>query len=385
MEPRQVDVLLVGGGVAAARCARTLRRHGFGGSILLVSDEGLPPYNRPPLSKELLQADMPVELALAEPLSWYERHAVDLRLRSPVAVLDPGRRQATLADGAVLEFRQCLIATGAAPRRPVMPGAERVLLLRTLDDTARIRELAVPSGRAVVIGGVFIGVEVAGSLAARGVAVTVVELAAALWGGAFGEEVSGWAADRLAAAGVRLRLGAAGEALDVTGVRLRDEQLAADFVVAGVGVVPRVELAAAAGLPVDDGIVVDASQATAVEGIYAAGDCARLRGRPRVEHWHAARESGERAALAMLGEPLPARRAPWVFSEFAGAKLDVVGWAPEWDDVVPLAGGWAYLVDGRLAQVAIADSQLPVEAVRALVEAGAGVDQVRALAAASRA
>jgi hypothetical protein len=119
---------------------------------------------------------------------------------------------------------------------------------------------------------------------------------------------------------------------------------------------------------VDDGIVVDEAQHTSAEGIFAAGDVARPGDGARVEHWHAARESGERAALAIMGEPLPARRAPWVFSEFAGAKLDVVGWAPSWDEIVELDGGWAYVVDGRVPQLAIRDSVIPVEEARALVE-----------------
>ncbi|HEX3220542.1 MAG TPA: FAD-dependent oxidoreductase [Candidatus Limnocylindria bacterium] len=370
MEPHSVDVLLVGGGVAAARCARTLRRRGFAGSILLVSDEATGPYNRPPLSKELLQAELPEELALAEPLSWYERHGVELRLGTTVASLDPGARSATLADGGSVRCGQCLLATGATPRRPPVPGAEHALLLRTLADGARIRDLAVAGSRAVVIGGGFIGVEVAGSLAARGVSVTVVELAGGLWGGAFGPAVSAWAVERLAAAGVEVRLDTPCEAVTSSGVNLAQGQLEADFVVAGVGVAPRVQLAEAAGLAVDDGILVDDGQQASSAGMYAAGDVARVADRARVEHWHAARETGERAALAMLGETLPQRRTPWVFSEFADAKLDVVGWAPRWDEIVELAGGWAYLVDGRVAQLAIRDSQLPVEEARALIESG---------------
>jgi len=385
MERRSVDVLLIGGGVAAARCARTLRRRGFAGSILLVSDEESLPYNRPPLSKELLQDDLPAELALAEPASWYERRSVELRLATRVVALDAGRRLATLADGSAVGFGSCLLATGAAPRAPRIPGAQTAHLLRTLEDSARIRGLARPGSRAVVIGGGFIGVEVAGSLAGRGASVTVVEVADALWAGAFGRDVSDWAAQRLAAAGVDLRLGVACERVSAGGVRLADANLDADFVVAGVGVTPRVELAHGAGLEVDDGIVVDDGQRTSADGIYAAGDTARPRDAARVEHWHAARESGERAALAMLGEPVPRRRAPWVFSEFAGSKLDVVGWAPRWDEIVEIAGGWVYLLGGRVAQVAMTDSQLPVEAVRDLVESGPSLDSLAELAGASRA
>ncbi|HEX6654988.1 MAG TPA: FAD-dependent oxidoreductase [Candidatus Limnocylindria bacterium] len=380
MEPHAVDVLLAGGGVAAARCARTLRRHGFGGSILLVSDEATPPYNRPPLSKELLRDELPVDLALAEPASWYARRGVNLLLSSHVAAVDADRRQARLADGSVVAFGQCLLATGAAPTAPRIPGGREALLLRTLQDSARIREAAVAGSRAVVIGGGFIGVEVAGSLAARGVSVTIVEVADALWGGAFGNEVSDSAVDRLGAVGVQVRLGAACESVSSSGVRLVDEQLEADFVVAGVGVTPRVDLALVAGLEVDDGIIVDEGQRTSAEAVFAAGDVARPRDGARLEHWHAARESGERAALAMLGEPLPPRRAPWVFSGFAGAKLDVVGWAPRWDQIVPLLGGWAYVVSGQVAQLAIADSQLDVETARLLIEEKASLESFKSVA-----
>ncbi|HET6745201.1 MAG TPA: NAD(P)/FAD-dependent oxidoreductase [Candidatus Limnocylindria bacterium] len=368
MEPRSIDVLLVGGGVAAARCARTLRRRGYAGSILIVSDEADPPYNRPPLSKELLQADLPAELVLAEPVAWYERQRVELLLSTPVTALDTESRKVTLGDGSSLTYGHCLIATGAAPRRPRIPGAEHALLLRTLPDSVAIRGRAMEGTRAVVIGGGFIGVEVAGSLAARGVATTVVEVADALWGGLLGPEVSSWAAERLAAAGVELRLGAACESVRPDGVSLVGERLSADLIVAGVGVTPRTELATAAGLTVDDGIVVDDGGRSSAEGVLAAGDVARPATGARVEHWHAARESGERAALSILAEPLPARRAPWVFSEFAGAKLDVVGWAPTWDKIVSYPGVIAYVVGGSVTQLAVMDAAVPVEEARSFVE-----------------
>ena len=379
MEPREVDALLVGGGVAAARCARTLRRHGFAGSIVLVSDEELPPYNRPPLSKELLRDVLPAELAFAEPLTWYERRDVELLGGVPATALDPDLRIVELADGRLLRYGQLLLATGAAPRRPSLPGAERALLLRTLPDAEAIRARALASGRAVVIGGGFIGVEVASSLAARGMRVTVVELAGALWGGSLGEELSDWAVAALAEVGVELRLHAACESVTADGVRLANEQLAADLVVAGVGVTPRVALAEAAGLEVDDGVLVDAGQRTSGPALFAAGDMARPRDGVRIEHWHAAREAGERAALAMLGAELPPRPAPWVFSEVAGRTLDVVGWAPAWDEVRAVPGGFAYLVGGRVAQLAIIDGALPVEAARALVASRPALPELDAL------
>jgi NADPH-dependent 2,4-dienoyl-CoA reductase/sulfur reductase-like enzyme len=381
MEPRSVDVLLVGGGVAAARCARTLRRRGYAGSILLVCDEPTAPYNRPPLTKELLQADLPPDLALAEPMGWYERQRVMLMLSTSVASLDANRHEVTLADGTTVAFGHCLLTTGAAARRPRIPGAEHALLLRTMEESRTIRERAVDGSRAVVIGGGFIGIETAGSLAARGVSVTVVEVADALWGGALGEEVSAWAAGRLADAGVQIRLGVACEAVGPDSVSLVGARLPADFIVAGVGVTPRTELAAAAGLTVDDGIVVNEDGWTSAAGILAAGDVARPEGGVRVEHWHAAREAGERAALSILGEPVPVRRAPWVFSEFAGAKLDVVGLALRWDEIIALPGAFAYLVGGVVAQLAVLDSSIAIERARALIERQPSVPDLKALLA----
>jgi 3-phenylpropionate/trans-cinnamate dioxygenase ferredoxin reductase subunit len=368
---REVDVLLIGGGVAAVRCARTLRRRKFAGSILLVGDEATLPYNRPPLSKELLRGEVDLELVAAEPASWYDRQRVDLLTDAPVASLDPDARLATLADGSRIRFGQCLLATGAAPRRPPIPGAEHARLLRTLADAHALRAAAAPGARAVIVGGGFIGVEAAASLASLGVRVTVLEMAPALWGGTLGATVSAWAVGVLARAGVEVRLGEPVETLDG-----RDT----DVALLAVGVHPRTELASAAGLAVDDGIVTDERHATSAAGIYAAGDVARVAGR-RVEHWHAAREGGEAAALAMLDEPPPEPRAPWVFSEFAGESLDVVGWAPTWDEAQPLLDGRvvAYLVDGRVAQLAIIDSSLPVDEARSLVASHPALEEVQGL------
>jgi 3-phenylpropionate/trans-cinnamate dioxygenase ferredoxin reductase subunit len=367
MEPRHADVLLVGGGVAAARCARTLRRGGFAGSIVLVGDEPMPPYNRPPLSKELLRGEVPEELILAEPLPWYERRGVQLLLGVAATSLDPEARLVELADGARLRYGNLLLATGAAPRRP--PLEARVL--RTVADARAIRDAAKPGTRAVVIGGGFIGVEAAASLAARGATVTLLERSPALWAGAFGTAVSAWAVARLEAVGVEVRLGAGATGEDVVG---------AGLVVAGVGVEPRVELALAAGLDVDDGILVDERQATSVPDIYAAGDAARARGRPRVEHWHAARESGERAGLAILGQPLPPPRAPWIFSEFADAKLDVIGIAaPEDGEFAVAPGVIGFVRGGAVAQVVVLDGALPVGSVRDLVETSGAPEELAAL------
>ena len=356
MEPRHADVLLVGGGVAAARCARTLRRGGFTGTIVLVGEEDLPPYNRPPLSKELLRGEVLEELVLAEPPSWYERRGVDLLLGVPAVALDSDARVVSLADGTRLRYGSCLIATGATARVPDFPAR----VLRTLADARALREAALPGRRATVVGGGFIGVEVAASLAERGLELTLHSGGELLWNGAFGVAASGWAAGVLRAAGVDVRFGAAA----------RDQERASDqLVMAGIGVDPRTELALAAGLEVDDGILVDPRQATSAPGVYGAGDVARHGGRPRVEHWHAARESGERAGLAILGQAVPAPRAPWVFTELGAAKLDAVGWPdPEAVEEEVAPGVIGFTREDVLVQVVLLDGARPVEVIRAHVE-----------------
>lgn len=376
----RTDVLLVGGGVASVRCARTLRREGFDGSILLVGEEPIAPYNRPPLSKELLRDDLPDELVAAEPERWYLRRQVEVRTATRVESLDPDARRALLADGTEVEFERCLLAPGAAPRTLPVPGAEHALLLRTLDDARRLRSAAEDASHGspvVVVGGGFIGVEVASSLAALGLRPTIVELGERLWSGSLGERLGSWALERLGEAGVEVRTGAAITRVEPTAAWIGDERLPAAFVVAGIGVEPRVGLATEVGLAVDDGIVVDGQQRTSHPALWAAGDAARADGR-RVEHWHAARESGERAALSMLGLPVPPIPPPWLFTEVAGTTVDVIGAAATWSAERELGDGRVIaLVDGgRVAMLAIVDSALPVERARELVAAGASVEEI---------
>ena len=375
------DVLLVGGGVASVRCARTLRREGFEGRILLVGEEATPPYNRPPLSKELLRDDLPDDLVLAEPQRWYERRAIDLLAGVRVASLDLDGRLAETDDGRRIGFERCLIATGAAPRELPVPGAEHAIELRTLADARRLRSASVEAGEgalAVVIGGGFIGVEVASSLAALGLRPTILERAAALWSGALGSLLVAWAFDRLATAGIAVWTGATIGAVEADAVRVGDERIPAALIVAGVGVRPRDELAARAGLHTDDGILTDAAHRTSHPAVWAAGDVARVAGR-RIEHWHAAREGGERAARSMLGLDLEPAPEPWTFSEVAGSAVDVVGSPDGWDEerwIVPdrLV---AFVEGDRVVQLASIDSALSATDMRRLVATRATPDAVR--------
>ena len=239
-------MLLVGGGVASVRCARTLRREGFDGRILLVGDEAALPYNRPPLSKELLRDDLPDDLVLAEPERWYERRSVELLPARRVTALDPDAGEATLADGTLIDFERCLLATGARPRELRVDGGEHALLLRTLTDARRLRAAATaagPGARVTVIGGGFIGVEVASGLATLGLKPTILEMGERLWGGSLGDELDRWARGRLETAGVTVRTGAAVTKLTDEAAWVADERHDHAFSIAGIGVTPRTELA----------------------------------------------------------------------------------------------------------------------------------------------
>ena len=366
----EVDVLLIGGGVASARCARSLRRNGFEGSILLVGDEEVPPYNRPPLTKALLRDDAPDELLAAEPARWYERHAVGVLTGVAVERLEADARRASLSDGRTVLFERALIATGATPRQLPVPGGDAALLVRTLADARALRAAALASvGRDVVlVGGGLIGVEVASGLAALGLRPTIVERTRTLWAGAMGELVSAWAVERLAAAGIVVRLGETVDALDGAAAVVAGERLPAAFVVAGVGVSASDDLARDAGIDCDRGIVVRADQRTSHPAVWAAGDVARLDGRAG-EHWHSAREAGERAALSMLDAPLPTVPAAWAFTEVSGVAVDAFGDGDADDEEWLLeASVIARSTDGEVRQLIVLDSAVPADRARIAVE-----------------
>ncbi len=379
---RSVDVLLVGGGISSVRCARALRRHGFDGSVLLVGNEDRAPYNRPPLSKELLRQDLPDELLAAEPAAWYARRSVELWTDARVTGLDPDTRRATFADGTNVGFERCLLATGARLRRLSIPGGEEALMLRTAADARRVRAAAAaaPRGTAVVIiGGGFIGLEVASAMAALGLHPTVLEAAPNLWAGRLGLSLGAWAVDQMAEAGIVLHLGSAVTRLAGGAVWVGQERFPAAFVVAGIGVQPRDGLAMEAGIATGDGILVDADQRTSHPAVWASGDVARLDGR-RVEHWHAAREAGERAALSMLGLPVLPPPPAWVFSEIAGVTLDVIGAIDAWDAERWLVEGrlLAYLASGRVVGLASIGGALAPEVARQLLSMDASIAEVSA-------
>ncbi len=377
MPDRAVEVLLVGGGVASVRCARALRRNGFGGSILLVAEEPRLPYNRPPLSKEVLRGDVPADLLLVEGADWYERRSIEVRTGLAASRIVRDQRFVELDDGSTIGYGQLLLATGATPRIPAIRGVERARTLRTIDDAIGIRSSVNPGMRIVIVGGGFIGVEAAASLAAVGAEVTLVEVSERLWGGSLGDDLSAWAERSLIGDGVAIRLGAAVTEIRDTAVVIGADSVRSYLTVVCVGVAPRDELGRAAGLPVDDGIVTDAGHQTADPHIFAAGDAARVDGR-RVEHWHSAREGGERAAASMLGSQLADPRAPWIFSDFGDRHLEVLGMSGPADrsEVAAAVDGRPAVVawiasDDRIVRLAVTDGAIPAEVARNLVESGA--------------
>lgn len=343
----RVDYLLVGGGLASAQCAAELRRRGATGSILLVGREPDPPHDRPPLSKEYLRGAGPREEHYVHDRSWYEENDVELLTGTSVMGIDAERRIATLQGKREVAFDKALIATGAMVNLLRVEGAqlEGINYLRAFGNSDAIREDAARADHVALIGGSYIGAEVAATLTAGGKPCTIVMLEDVLLSRVFGDEVGRYFQDLLESKGVEI-LG--GEELDrflgegrVSGVLTKaGREIEAGAVVVGAGVRPDVALAQRAGLEVDDGIVVDSALETSAEGIFAAGDCARypadrFGGSLRVEHWDVALQQGRHAARSMLGHREPYAVIPYFFSDLADwASLEYVGYAKAWDQIV---------------------------------------------------
>jgi 3-phenylpropionate/trans-cinnamate dioxygenase ferredoxin reductase subunit len=322
--------VIVGAGLAGAKAAEALRTEGFGGPVIMIGAETDRPYERPPLSKEYLLGKADRETIYVHPLSWYAEHEVDLRLGTTVASVDPAAHRVTLADGDQVGYARLLLATGSEPRRLAVPGADLrgLLYLRNVGDSDRIKaalnRAAAP--RVVVIGGGWIGLEVAAAARAANAEVTVLEAAELPLLRVLGPEVAQVFAGLHRDNGVDLRCGTqvsriTGSNGVADGVRLADgSHVRADIIVVGVGISPRSQLAAAAGLEVTDGIKVGADLRTSDPDIFAAGDVAcawhPLLGRHiRVEHWANALHQSEAAARAMLGQPVAYDRVPYFFTD----------------------------------------------------------------------
>ncbi len=334
------SVLIIGGGAAGEAAAEELRRNGFGGSITVLSAEAAAPVDRPNLSKDTLAGTAPEEWTLLRPAEFYKEQAIDLRLNCPVDELDVNARTVRTRRGDIIKYDALLLATGAEPSRLKIPGADRpsVHYMRTLADCRSIIARAQPGKVAVVIGASFIGLEVAASLIARGVSVHVVAPDVRPLERIMGPEIGDFIRILHEQNGVVFHLGELPQAITPVAVQLGSGvQIPCDFVVAGVGVKPRVELAQQAGLRLDRGVLVNEYLETSVPGVYAAGDIARWpdphTGESiRVEHWVVAQRHGQLAARNMLGFKEPCRVVPFFWSQHYDVGISYVGHAERWDE-----------------------------------------------------
>ncbi|MGC8468443.1 MAG: NAD(P)/FAD-dependent oxidoreductase [Acetobacteraceae bacterium] len=325
-------MLLVGAGECGARAALALREAGYDGPVRLVGAEDEAPYERPPLSKAALVGGAEPQPATIADRARLAAAGIEFLSGLAVAAIDRPARTAVLADGRRLAYDRLLLATGARARRLALPGAEHAHLLRSIADARALHARLVPGARVGIIGGGFIGLELAASATARGCAVTVVEMAPRVLGRAVPEPIAAVVAARHRAAGVRLICAATVAAVEAGAILLGSgERLGCDLVIAGVGAVPETALAEAAGLAVENGVRVDGRLATADPDIFAAGDCCSfphpLFGgrRIRLESWRNAQDQGAFAARAMLGAAEEFATPPWFWSDQYDLTLQIAG------------------------------------------------------------
>jgi 3-phenylpropionate/trans-cinnamate dioxygenase ferredoxin reductase subunit len=333
--------VIVGAGLAGAAAAAELRGRGFDGRLVMIGAERHLPYERPPLSKEYLRGEQTGPV-LARPAEWYEENGVELRLDTRVISLDPSGPSVEIEGGERIDADAVLLATGGSPRRLPDAPKQGVLYLRTIEDSDRIRK-ALTGGRLVVVGAGFIGAEVAASARAKGVDVTVLEMAPVPLQRALGDEVGRIYGQIHRDHGVDLRTEEGVERIEAAdgGVVVRTSKgdaIEAEAVVAGVGIVPNADLAEAAGLAVSNGVDVDASCRTSARGVFACGDVANhdhpLFGRIRTEHFDNALKMGAHVAGAMLGGDEPFADPHWFWSDQYDVNLQYAGFAMSWDKVV---------------------------------------------------
>ena len=330
--------IIVGGGMAGAIAAQTLREEGFEGKITLLGQEPNAPYERPPLSKDYLQGKADRDSIFVHPEPWYAEHAVELSLDSAGTSLHPASRTVSTATGGRLHYDKLLLATGSKPRRLDVPGADLdgVYYLRNVEDSDRLKIEFAQANRAVIIGAGWIGLETASAARAAGLEITLLVSGDLPLQHVLGPEVAPIFAELHRSNGVDLRYRATATGLTgrhgrVTGVVLSDgTRIDADMIIVGIGAVPRTEIATDAGLKIDNGIVVDQHLRTSDPDIFAAGDIARtynprLGRHIRVEHWANARRQGVVAARAMLGQDAADVRPSYFFTDQYDFGMEYTG------------------------------------------------------------
>jgi 3-phenylpropionate/trans-cinnamate dioxygenase ferredoxin reductase component len=360
-------IVIIGAGQAGAQAVATLRAEGFAGALTMVGDETYAPYQRPPLSKAYLMGTFDRARLFLKPDSFYLEAGCELILGATVKAIDRADRSVLLADGRKLPYDKLLLATGTRVRRIRCPGAELagIHYLRSIADVDALQAVFKRGSRLAVVGGGYIGLEVAAVAVKHGLDVTVFEALERVMARAVSKPVSDFFESTHRAAGVKLVLNTAVESFEgherVTAVRAGGKTYPADLVLVGIGAVPNMELAQAAGLPCQDGIVVDEFGTTADPAIFAAGDCTWHIGREgialRLESVQNAIDQAKHAALAMAGKPKPYREVPWFWSDQFDLKLQIAGLMRPTDRTVlrgdPTARKFAvfHLRDGAVAAV----------------------------------
>lgn len=382
-------IAIIGAGHAGGRAAEAMRQAGFLGTIILVGEEAYVPYERPPLSKELLATDADVEKVFCNPPDYYAQNGIELRLETRASTIDRAARTVALDSRETIAYDRLLIATGGRVRRLDCPGGELegVHYIRAIPDTLALRPALREGARVVVIGGGFIGLEVAASARLRGCDVTVVELAdhvlARVADPAVGELVAALHRKN----GVRIMTGAsvariAGDGRVKEVVCADGETLAADVVAVGIGILPNAEIAANAGLVVADGITVDEFGRTSDPNIFAAGDVAYhynpILGRHlRLESWANAQNGGVAVARNMVADPEPYAEIPWFWTDQFDLNIQIVGAPENWDRLVtrgdPQSGRCVvfYMEESRVVGATTFNLGRDVRPCRHLVETGA--------------
>lgn len=386
-------VVIAGASLAGGTAAATLREEGFEGRIVLIGAEPLPPYERPPLSKEYLRGEAPFENALVKPHEFWRDASIDTMFGVAVRRIDPAGRRAVLSDGERIPYDKVLIATGGRNRRLRVPGAdlEGIYDLRTAADADRIRAEIAPGRHAAVVGMGFIGAEVAASLRASGVEVTAVDIFSVPLQRALGEAVGRIVGEIHADHGVTMAFDDTVEAFEgstrVERVRTkRGRVIGCDFVVVGVGIEPVTDAVREAGVALDDGILVDEFCRTNVDGIYAAGDVANhfhplFRRHVRVEHWQNALRQGPAAARSMLGKATPYADVHWFWSDQYDHNIQYAGFHTQYDELVwrgdpaECKASAFYIQGGRVVACAGIDRGKDVRAAIRIIAAGGAVDR----------
>jgi 3-phenylpropionate/trans-cinnamate dioxygenase ferredoxin reductase subunit len=389
-------IVIIGAGQAGGAAAAMLRQFGHEGPITLLGEEPIAPYQRPPLSKAWLKGEAGEEELLLKGEGFYGEHAIELRLGAVAVAIDRHAKTVELQDGEQLAYDILILATGARPRKLAIPGCELagVLELRTAADAEALKAALSPGRRLAVIGGGYIGLEVAASARALGCEAVVLERESRLLARVASEPLSDFFHAYHQARGVAFELGCAVEALEgegghVTGVKLScGRTIACDAVLVGVGAQPNIELAAAAGLDCGNGIVVDLEARTSDPDVFAIGDCT-WRPLPlygvdfRLESVPNALEQARQAASAICGRPAPAPETPWFWSDQYDLKLQIAGLAFEPDQRVIRgdvdAGKFAvfHLSGGRVLAVEAVNAPAEFMGGRLLIQRRAQVDPAR--------